>query len=240
VGRLLALSDGIFAIAMTLLALDLRVPAGLGDHPSDSVLRHHLAANADSYWSFLLTFYVIGQYWLRHRRALRAVTVWHGVLARDSFALLLFVAAMPFPASLIGHYGSDPISLALYGGINAAATLALLGTRWDVRRLGLAGRAGERAGEDATLSDDNWLAGWANLVVFLASIPAGYLFGSGGYWVFLALVVPGPLIAARRRHLDRTADRTASRTADRAGRPTAARRAPARERKRDTPWRRFS
>jgi uncharacterized membrane protein len=54
IGRLLTLSDGIFAISMTLLALDLQVP-DLGGHATDAALRHALAAKSDSYWSFLLT-----------------------------------------------------------------------------------------------------------------------------------------------------------------------------------------
>ena len=66
VGRVLTLSDGVFAIAMTLLALDLKVP-DLGGHVTDHQLRHALAANADSYWAYLLTFYVIAAYWYRHR-----------------------------------------------------------------------------------------------------------------------------------------------------------------------------
>ncbi len=92
-GRLLTLSDGIFAISMTLLALDLQVP-DLGSHPSDASLRHALAANNASYLSFLLTFYVVAGYWRQHRRLLRSVVTTHSALIRDTLALLLFVAAI--------------------------------------------------------------------------------------------------------------------------------------------------
>ncbi len=132
-GRLLTLSDGIFAISMTLLALDLQVP-DLGSHPTDASLRHHLAANNASYLSFLLTFYVVAGYWRQHRRLLRSVVTTHPALIRDTLALLLFVAAMPFPASLLGRYGSEPISLAIYGAVNALATLSLIVTSADVRQ----------------------------------------------------------------------------------------------------------
>ena len=99
-GRLLTLSDGIFAISMTLLALDLQVP-NLGSHPTDAALRHALAANADSYWSFLLTFYVVAGYWRQPRRLLRSVVTTHPALIRDTLALLLFVAVCRFrPAFL--------------------------------------------------------------------------------------------------------------------------------------------
>ena len=66
-GRLLTLSDGVFAIAMTLLALDLQVPR-LKGHVASQQLIDALAQNTDSYWSFLLSFYVIALYWGAHRR----------------------------------------------------------------------------------------------------------------------------------------------------------------------------
>jgi hypothetical protein len=55
VGRLLALSDGVFAIAMTLLALDLRLP-DLGAHPSDAQLRHALGDDWRGYLAFVISF----------------------------------------------------------------------------------------------------------------------------------------------------------------------------------------
>lgn len=182
-GRLLTLSDGIFAIAMTLLALDLKVP-DLGGHPGDAELRHALAANSTSYFAYLLTFYVIMRYWSRHRRLLRSVVKVHHDLMRDTLFLLLLVAAMPFPASLLGRYGSEPISLSVYGAVNALATLMLIVISWDVRRLGLA--------DELVHADDyarRWHSWWT-LVVFLVAIPAGYLVGHRGPYVLLLLLVP--------------------------------------------------
>jgi uncharacterized membrane protein len=191
-GRLLTLSDGIFAISMTLLALDLQVP-NIGSHPSDESLRHALAANADSYWSFLLTFYVVAGYWRQHRRLMRSVVTTHPALIRDTLALLLLVAAMPFPASLLGRYGSEPIALAVYGGVNALATLSLIVASADVRRLGLADR-------DLSATDDyarsQW--GWLNFVVFMLCIPAGYVLGGKGPYVLVLLAVPEALTLMRR------------------------------------------
>jgi uncharacterized membrane protein len=191
-GRLLTLSDGIFAISMTLLALDLQVP-NLGSHPSDASLRHALAANADSYWSFLLTFYVVAGYWRQHRRLMRSVVTTHPALIRDTLALLLLVAAMPFPASLLGRYGSESISLAVYGAVNALATVTLIVTSADVRRLHL-------SDHDLLATDDygrgQW--GWLNFVVFVLCIPAGYAFGGKGLYVLLLLAVPEAMNLIRR------------------------------------------
>ena len=191
-GRLLTLSDGIFAISMTLLALDLQVP-NLGGHPSDASLRHALAAKSDSYWVFLLTFYVVAGYWRHHRRLMRSVVTTHPALIRDTLALLLLVAAMPFPNSLLGRYGSEPIALAIYGGVNALATLSLIVMSADVRRLNLADR-------DLLATDDyarsQW--GWLNFVVFLLCIPAGYVLGRKGLYVLLLLALPDAITWTRR------------------------------------------
>jgi uncharacterized membrane protein len=182
-GRLLALSDGVFAIAMTLLALDLKVPPGLKGHVTSQQLIHALAQNTDSYWSFLLSFYVIAIYWGGHRRLMRSVVVFNPKLVRDTVFLLLIVAALPFPTSVLGQYGGTPFALALYGAFNALATLALILLTYDVRR-------SDRIARNAETPVDKLAAweGWLNLVVFLLCIPAGYLFGGNGPYVLLLLI----------------------------------------------------
>ena len=192
-GRLLTLSDGVFAIAMTLLALDLKPPAGLGEHPTSQQLIHALAQHTDSYGSFLLSFYIIAIYWGGHRRLLRSVTVFNPNLVRDTIFLLLLVAAMPFPASLLGMYGGTPFALALYGAINALATLALLLLAYDVRRSDPAARKAETPA-DATAARTRW----ANLAVYLLCIPAGYVLGDNGPWVFLLLILTNQLPLLKR------------------------------------------
>src|SRR3984957_20447786 len=192
-GRLLALSDGVFAIAMTLLALDLKPPAGLGDHVTSQQLMHALAQNTDSYWSFLLSFYVIAIYWGGHRRLMRSVVVFNPNLVRDTVFLLLIVAALPFPTSLLGKYGGTPFALALYGAFNALATLALIALTYDVRRADRVARNAETPADELAVWE-----GWLNLVVFLLCIPAGYLFGSNGPYVLLLLVLTNRLPMLRR------------------------------------------
>lgn len=187
-GRLLALSDGVFAIAMTLLALDLKVPGNIPAHPTSEQLMHALAQNTDSYWSFLLSFYVIAIYWGGHRRLMRSVTVFHPNLVRDTAFLLLIVAALPFPTSILGKYGGTGFALALYGAFNALATLALIFLAYDVRRCDPAARAADTAADHTA----RWTS-WLNLLVFLLCIPAGYLFGGNGPFVLLLLVVTNRL-----------------------------------------------
>lgn len=182
IGRLLALSDGVFAIAMTLLALDLRVP-DLGEHPSNDALIHALRQNSASYFSFLISFYVVASYWTRHRRAMRSVRTLTGPIVGTTIFLLLCVAALPFPAALLGKYGSEAISLVIYGSLNAIAVLAMLRLHLLLRRThqAVTGPAADGVNEFRQLV--------GTLIVFLLLIPAGYVFRGGGAWVLLLLIV---------------------------------------------------
>jgi uncharacterized membrane protein len=191
-GRLLALSDGVFAIAMTLLALDLKVPTLTG-HVTSQRLIQALTLNTDAYWSFLLSFYVIAIYWGGHRRLMRSVVVFNPNLVRDTVFLLLIVAALPFPTHVLGEYGGTPFALALYGAFNALATLALLLLTYDVRRSDRVARNAETPADELAVWE-----GWLNLVVFLLCIPAGYLFGSNGPYVLLLLVLTNRLPLLKR------------------------------------------
>ncbi|MEP6561168.1 MAG: TMEM175 family protein [Nakamurella sp.] len=210
-GRLFALSDGVFAIAMTLLALDLIVPASSA-HVDDQALRHILVENIPSYLSFLLSFYVVATYWIRHRQVMKSVATTHPKINRDTLVLLLLVAAMPFPASLLGQYASDGTSLAVYGLFNLLATLMIIQLTHDVRNLRLTTNR-----SDLSATSDQSLENWGNAVVFLLCIPAGYIFGGKGSLVLILLFVAGHgpsvrrrLVRARQARADRRGAATAS------------------------------
>jgi uncharacterized membrane protein len=193
-GRLLTLADGIFAIAMTLLTLDLRVPDIT--HATNHQLLEALGHQSASYLSFALSFYVVGSYWIRHRQLMRAVVTIHPVLIRDTLLLLFVVAAMPFFTGLLGRYGSQPIALALYGAANALALLILIALNRDVERLGLAG--------DAEPNDyaHRWQT-WLAFAVFALSIPAAFLLGQHGPWFLILLAIPNRFAWLRRRFTHR-------------------------------------
>jgi uncharacterized membrane protein len=180
---------------MTLLALDLKVPDL--KVRTDGHLRTALAQNSGNYWAFVVSFFVVASYWSRHRRLMRAVESTHPALIRDTMFLLFIVAIMPFPASLIGNYGSLPITVAVYGGVNAAASIALMGLSRDVRRLNVRADATQDYSHDAT--------SWMNLVIFLLCIPGGYLLGRHGPWILLLLALPR--MAAQARWLEHQVSR---------------------------------
>jgi uncharacterized membrane protein len=185
-GRLLALSDGVFAIAMTLLALDLRLP-DLGTHPSDAQLRHALGDDWHGYLAFVISFYVVANYWGVHRRAMRAVTTIDARLIGHTLPLLLFVAALPFPASVLATHGDLPTSLAFYSAFNVVANLFLIRLLTDVQTPPL----------DATAMEQRQRL-WANVVVLLVCIPGAYILQGNGPWLLLLLIVSGRVPRIRR------------------------------------------
>ena len=109
--RLHGLTDGVYAIAMTLLVLELHVP----DAHSSSELVAGLAAQASSLFGFALSFAVLGTYWVGN-----AVNLTH--LARvDRAALFLnvlqlfFISLLPFTTAVIGRYPDQAAAVILYG-----------------------------------------------------------------------------------------------------------------------------
>ena len=185
-GRLLALSDGIFAIAMTLLALDLRLP-DLGTDPTDAQLRHALSDDWRGYLAFVISFYVVANYWGVHRRAMRAVTTIDGRLISHTLPLLLLVAALPFPASVLATYGDLPTALAFYSAFNVVANLALIRLLGDLETRPL---------DAADVEQRERL--WANIVVLLLCIPGAFVLQGQGPWLLLLLMISGRVPRLRR------------------------------------------
>jgi uncharacterized membrane protein len=189
-GRLLALSDGVFAIAMTLLALDLRLP-DLGEHITDTQLRHALADGWHSYLAFVISFYLAANYWGIHRRAMREATTADARLVGRTLVVLLLVAALPFPSSVLAEYGHQPSALVLYSVFNLAAGLAVVRLLQGIPARDAEARAGELTGL------------LADMAVFVLCIPGAYVLGDNGPWLLLLLIVSGRL--ARRPGLIRSA-----------------------------------
>jgi TMEM175 potassium channel family protein len=112
-GRALTFSDGLFAIAMTLLIVSIAVP----NIPNGSSV-HDLAdaLNDDSakFISFFISFAVIGRYWLAHHALFSALARMDGGMIAWNLVYLAFVAFLPFPTALLGEYFENPLSVVIY------------------------------------------------------------------------------------------------------------------------------
>jgi uncharacterized membrane protein len=130
VDRLLALSDGVVAIAITLLVLQLNVPApaALHDPNSASELASSLGKGADQLISYVISFYVIAQFWLVHHRVFRGITGHREGLAWWNFAFLFTITVMPFTSDLLGKFSENPLAIDIF----AANLIATYGRRKDL------------------------------------------------------------------------------------------------------------
>ena len=111
--RLEMLVDGVFAIAMTILVLELKVPE-LTDRHSVAELARALVRQAPTFGSYLLSFIVLGMFWYRHNQQYRHYrSISHGMLALH-FVQLAAAASFPFCAALVGRYAPNPLSVVIY------------------------------------------------------------------------------------------------------------------------------
>ena len=126
VDRLLALSDGVVAIAITLLVLQLNVPdvTKLTDPASASELATQLGKGTDSLISYVISFYVIAQFWLVHHRVFRRITGQREGLAWWNFAFLFTITVMPFTSNLVGKFSANPLAVDIFAVNLLAAMLA--------------------------------------------------------------------------------------------------------------------
>jgi uncharacterized membrane protein len=110
--RVLAFSDGMFAIAMTLLVVGIAVPE-LTD-PSSSELLDSLEDLLPEIISFFISFAVIGRYWAAHHQFFAMLGSMDYALIAINLIYLAFVAFLPFPTALLGDYIETPAAVAIY------------------------------------------------------------------------------------------------------------------------------
>ncbi len=118
--RLMFFSDAVFAIAITLLVIEIRVPHGV---TTDLQLRQGLFDLLPKYIGFVISFFVIGRFWIGHHRVFGYLKSWSPGLLRRNLSFLLAIAFMPFPTAVLGEYPTAPTSLYLYAGWLIAAGL---------------------------------------------------------------------------------------------------------------------
>jgi uncharacterized membrane protein len=113
VERLAALSDGIFAVAMTLLVLDLRVPARDAVH-SDHALLHVLVALSPRLLIFLMSVMTLGIFWVGQQTQLNHFARCDRNLAWIHIAFLCAVCLVPFSTSLLAEFIHYRTALLVY------------------------------------------------------------------------------------------------------------------------------
>jgi len=121
--RLVFFSDAVFAIAITLLIIEVRLPA-LPEDPTDDDILAALRATLPSIFAYVLSFATIGLYWLSHWRRWRYIARVNERVVALNLLLLGLVAFIPFPTALIGEQGDHVSVVIIYALALSAAGIA--------------------------------------------------------------------------------------------------------------------
>lgn len=121
-GRFDAFTDGVFAVAITLMVLEIHVPEL--KHADDAEMRAFLATLPGPILTYILSFATVGIIWMNHHVTFASVrNINRGVNALN-LALLAVVCFLPFPTALVARYGPLPSSTALYGATFTVMSIA--------------------------------------------------------------------------------------------------------------------
>ncbi|WP_328769336.1 TMEM175 family protein [Streptomyces sp. NBC_00286] len=187
--RLLALSDGVFAIAMTLLALDITLPSGLDPARFEQALGDVMP----NVWAYALSFVVIAAFWRGHHQIFRYARAVDGTVTKLGLLSLGLIAMMPFPTTLLAEYGDLSRSVAVYSGAVAAmgaTQLALMVAMWKRPWLSSAALPDPVARNDvADLA--------STVLVFAVAVPLAFISPTGAklWW---AVLIPVKFLTGRR------------------------------------------
>jgi uncharacterized membrane protein len=198
-GRLEAFSDGVFAIAITILVLELSVPEGSGDDLLGAILEQW-----PSYMAYLVSFMTIGIVWLKHSLITEMLAGADAAVMRLNLALLLLVSFLPFPTTLIAEHldasdGAERVAVVFYGIVLLLISL-LLSALWryalTADLVDEAASASDRAEVTATLTPS--LGFYA--VTIAVALVAPKLAVAGMLAVAVWLGIPGSAIRRAVRH----------------------------------------
>jgi len=131
-GRLEALVDGVFAVAMTLLVLTLSVPRekpGLSPAALTRQLGHDLYALRFTALTYAISFVIAGVYWVGHHNQFPVIRRADRVLLWITVLFLMGVTGIPFSTALLGTYPDQQIAVVLYG-VNLIAIGLVLALQW--------------------------------------------------------------------------------------------------------------
>lgn len=192
--RAIAFTDGVFAIAITLLVLQLDVPKGI-ESASDVWQRVFVDQGVD-FVAFLISFAVTGRFWILNHRLMRMVREFDHRMLGLLILYLLFIVLIPFSSELLGEYGDFTLSGVPYvvnlTMVSFTSTLVMVHVR----------RAKLEIPEYREELDVSIEGGWFVTVLFLVTIPVVVFVGPWALLLWIPLVRLNPRerrTRARRR-----------------------------------------
>jgi uncharacterized membrane protein len=133
-GRIVAFSDGVFSIAITLLVLELKLPQGL----ANGEIWSQLLDQREQFLAYAISFAVIARFWLVHHSFFSEVRAFDSRLIGLNMLYLGFLVLIPFSSQVLGEYGGQLPAVVVYSANLTAVVMVGQWMAWDARRSGLA------------------------------------------------------------------------------------------------------
>jgi uncharacterized membrane protein len=197
-GRIVAFSDGVFSIAITLLVLNIAIEKGLTEGQIDNALWDQ----RDTFFAYAISFAVIGRFWLVHHRFFGEVKAFDGRLISLNLIYLGSVVLIPFSSELLGEYGGTTTAVVFYSVNLALVVLIGLLMHVDGRRRGLT-KIDDRTHRETQIRS-SYIAG-----IFLLSVPVAFVAPDLAPYLWLVLFLDPSSRLARRSGTDGEGERAA-------------------------------
>jgi uncharacterized membrane protein len=191
--RIVNLSDGVFAIALTLLILDIRVP-DIPETMVSSQLPGALLSLWPKYLGYILSFVGISTFWIIHHSIFRTIRSYNRIILYLNLLFLMVVAFVPFPTSLLGEYGNHQLPVAIYAATLAVGRLLLTAIHWYTARNA---RLLDES-QDPTTVRFLLIRGLTIPAIYLLSIVISFFSVQAAIWSWVILIVVDSVILRRR------------------------------------------
>jgi uncharacterized membrane protein len=179
-GRIVAFSDGVFSIAITLLVLELKLP----EHLANGELWSHLLDQREQFLAYAISFAVIARFWLVHHSFFSEVKAFDSRLIGLNMLYLGFLVLIPFSSQVLGEYGGQLPSVVVYSANLTAVVMVGQWMAWDARHSGL-------AKSDAQTERESLIRAAVIAGVFLLSIVVALFDASIAPYIWLLLFFEG-------------------------------------------------
>ena len=172
--RLEAFSDGVIAILITIMVLELRIPEGADWAAVQPVVPVFI--------TYVLSFVILGIYWNNHHHLIHAADRMTGAILWANLHLLFWLSLIPFATGWMGRNNFAPLPTAVYGGVLllAAVSYTIL-ERSIIAAQGAHSRLKEALGGDAK--------GYASLALYAAAVPLAFVNRWFAYALYIAVAL---------------------------------------------------
>ena len=172
--RLEAFSDGVVAIIITIMVLEL--------HPPEDGSLHGLRELLPDFLVYLLSFVFVGIYWSNHHHLLHAATRVTGGILWANLHLLFWLSLVPFVTAWVGDFPHEPLPVAMYGVVLLMNAIAY--TILARRLMSIHGRESALA-----QAMDHDTKGWMSLAAYVAAVPLAFVAREIAFALYIAVAL---------------------------------------------------